>query len=76
MHGVEDEMKGDAQAVMLHYDVYLGVILIASICQACSTTCTVLLLFCSMVFQAKRRVHVHTWRTAARDLCEIVIIQQ
>jgi hypothetical protein len=30
VHGVEDEMRGDAQAVMLHYAVYLGVLLIAS----------------------------------------------
>jgi hypothetical protein len=27
VHGVEDEMRGDAQAVMLHYAVYLGVYL-------------------------------------------------
>jgi hypothetical protein len=33
VHGVEDEMRGDAQAVVLHYAVYLGVILIASVCQ-------------------------------------------
>jgi hypothetical protein len=33
VHGVEGEMRGDAQAVMLHYAVYLGVILIAGICR-------------------------------------------
>ena len=53
VHGVEDEMRGNARAVMLHYAVYLGVHTYRKYMSiACATTCTVLLLFCSMVFRA------------------------
>ncbi len=53
VHGVEDEMRGNARAVMLHYAVYLGVHTYRKCMSiACATTCTVFLLFCSMVFRA------------------------
>jgi hypothetical protein len=39
---------------------------------ACATTCTAILLFCSMIFQAQRHVHVHTWRAAAIDIARLL----
>jgi hypothetical protein len=42
VHGVEDEMRGNARAVMLHYAVYLGVHTYRKCMSiACATTCTV-----------------------------------
>jgi hypothetical protein len=51
---------------------YIQPKLIASIVDSMCNNLYGNILFCSMIFQAQKRVHVHTRRTVARDLCEIV----
>jgi hypothetical protein len=65
-------MRGNVQTFMIHYAIRLGVLTYHKyMSMACATSCTVLLYYSVPWYSGHRdRVHVHTWRTAARNLWE------